>query len=108
MPLITPSLVPNMLVIILLDWSEPWRWVRQLRDRILFLEEVLSSVDEDTKNSLAETMKDWLRRRSGGSIYESETETDVTIPLGQGEWDEPLGLPLCVVCHSVSANHQDS
>ena len=28
-------------------------------------------------------------------------EADVNVPLGQGEWDEPLGIPLCVVCHNV-------
>ena len=26
---------------------------------------------------------------------------DVQIPLGPGEFDEPLGLPLCVVCQNV-------
>jgi dynein light intermediate chain 1 len=26
---------------------------------------------------------------------------DITLPLGPGEWDEALGLPLCVVCQNV-------
>lgn len=49
-------------------------------------------------------MKDWEQRRKGGS-YEASgggSEGGISIPLGQGEWDEALGLPLCVVCHSVS------
>lgn len=52
------------------------------------------------------TMKDWQKRRRGGSAYEASSGTtsnegNVGIPLSQGEWDEGLGLPLCVVCHSV-------
>lgn len=26
---------------------------------------------------------------------------DSALPLGPGEWEEPLGLPLCVVCQNV-------
>lgn len=49
-------------------------------------------------------MKDWQQRRKGGSYEVSGAGSDggIAIPLGQGEWDEALGLPLCVVCHSVS------
>ena len=55
---------------------------------------------------MAETMKDWQHRRRGGQAFEStggsiNLEGSVTIPLNQGEWDEGLGLQLCVVCHSV-------
>lgn len=27
----------------------------------------------------------------------------VTMPLGPGEWDEGLGIPMCVVCQGVRA-----
>ena len=50
-------------------------------------------------------MQGWQQRRRGGGTYDTganaNTETMVTIPLGPGEWDEALGLPLCVVCHNV-------
>ncbi len=38
---------------------------------------------------------------TGGSSVTSEGE--ITLPLGPGEWDEALGLPLCVVCQNVRA-----
>ncbi|EAT89750.2 hypothetical protein SNOG_03019 [Parastagonospora nodorum SN15] len=38
--------------------------------------------------------------RSLGAEGTSSME-DVKIPLGPGEWDEPLGIPLCVVCQNA-------
>ena len=51
-------------------------------------------------------MKEWQQRKRGISTYDtggsnSSNEAAVNLPLSQGEWDEPLGLPLCVVCHGV-------
>lgn len=51
-------------------------------------------------------MKEWQQRKRGVSTYDTGgsgagSEGSVTLPLSQGEWDEPLGLPLCVVCHNV-------
>lgn len=51
-------------------------------------------------------MKEWQQRKRGLPTYDTGgsstgNETSVTLPLSQGEWDEPLGLPLCVVCHGV-------
>lgn len=93
------------LLVILLDWAEPWLWVRQIRDWIIFLRGVISSVNDEVKDVMEETMKGWQQRRRGGSAYDgsggSGNEGNITIPLSQGEWDEALGLPLCVVCHSV-------
>lgn len=48
-------------------------------------------------------MRQWQQRKRGTSTYDAAGgESSVTLPLGQGEWDEPLGLPICVVCHNVS------
>lgn len=49
----------------------------------------------------------WRERGRGGASLDggnggTTTEGDVSLPLGPGEWDEALGLPLCVVCQSVS------
>ena len=51
-------------------------------------------------------MKEWQQRKRGVSTYDTGGsgvggEGNITLPLSQGEWDEPLGLPLCVVCHNV-------
>ena len=50
-------------------------------------------------------MKEWQEKKRGGGPGDGSgtagSETHVVVPLGDGEWDEPLGLPLCVVCHNV-------
>ena len=51
-------------------------------------------------------MKEWQQRKRAVSTYDTggsstANDSNVTLPLSQGEWDEPLGLPLCVVCHGV-------
>ena len=106
-PLLTSRTIPDALLLILLDWGEPWNWVRQIHEWTQLLREVLSSLDEDAKKTMEEIMHEWQQRRRGVAAYDSGTganpgnESNVTIPLGPGEWDEALGLPLCVVCHNV-------
>ena len=70
------------------------------------LRDITSSLDETSTESMEQTMKEWQQRKRGTSAYDtsgSSTGNDgnVTLPLSQGEWDEPLGLPLSVVCHGV-------
>ncbi|KAJ5238882.1 hypothetical protein N7468_003501 [Penicillium chermesinum] len=106
-PLLTPQSVPETLAVILLDWSDPWLWIRQLREWVRLLRSVLVSLDDDTKIVMEETMTDWRDRKRGvdgnsaaaGSF--SNSGGPVTIPLGPGEWDEGLGIPMCVVCQGA-------
>ncbi len=57
-------------------------------------------------------MNNWRDRgRTGGSVNLDGTgavanEGDVALPLGSGEWEDALGLPLCVVCQNVSYTHR--
>lgn len=52
-------------------------------------------------------MTDWRERRRGGRVTTdagdglAELKEDVFVPLGAGEWDEAVGLPICVVCQNV-------
>lgn len=90
----------------LLDWSQPWFWLRQLRDWIRLLRTLLVSLDEDSKEKMEEVMIGWRDRGRGGNNLDgggitSTTESEVSLPLGPGEWEEALGLPLCVVCQNV-------
>lgn len=56
-------------------------------------------------------MLDWRDRGRGRGSNDFEgvssagtgTRGEVTLPLGPGEWDEAIGIPLCVVCQNVSA-----
>jgi dynein light intermediate chain 1 len=90
-----------MLIVILLDWNHPWLWIRQLRDWIRVLRSLILSLDDPSKEVLEEniqTLQD--KGRNIGSETSSSME-NVKIPLGPGEWDEPLGIPLCVVCQNA-------
>lgn len=51
-------------------------------------------------------MISWRDRGRGGNTLDgggssSTADGDVSLPLGPGEWEEALGLPLCVVCQNV-------
>jgi dynein light intermediate chain 1 len=55
---------------------------------------------------MAEVMISWRDRGRGTTTLDgvgvsTSAEGDVTLPLGPGEWEEALGLPLCVVCQNV-------
>lgn len=105
-PLLTPESIPNTLIVILLDWSQPWFWLRQLRDWISLLRTLLVSLDDDCKEKMEEVMLSWRAKAHGGHGIDgvaasSSAENDISLPLGPGEWDAALGLPLCVVCQNV-------
>ncbi|OQD73457.1 hypothetical protein PENDEC_c015G06677 [Penicillium decumbens] len=106
-PLLTPQSVPETLVVILLDWSDPWTWIRRLREWVRLLRSVLVSLDDDTKIVMEETMTEWRDRKRGMDANSAtagglpNSGGPVTIPLGPGEWDEGLGIPMCVVCQGA-------
>lgn len=75
------------------------------------LEEVMGGVNTEARNEMEDVMASWKERgRVGASTNLDGTPTatatsgdgDGLLPLGPGEWSEPLGLPLCVVCQNVS------
>ncbi|KAH8588111.1 dynein light intermediate chain-domain-containing protein [Bisporella sp. PMI_857] len=103
-PLLTPETIPNTLIVVLLDWSKPWFWLRELRDWIRLLRTLLTSLDADCKEKMEEVMISWRDRGRGGNNLDgtgtTNTEGDVSLPLGPGEWEAALGLPLCVVCQN--------
>lgn len=49
-----------------------------------------------------EVMTDWTEHKRGGETAGGASSSSGTVlPLGPGEWDEGLGIPLCVVCQGV-------
>ncbi|KAI2639225.1 dynein light intermediate chain-domain-containing protein [Xylaria nigripes] len=105
-PLLTSQSIPNTLIVILLDWSQPWSWMRQLREWLSLLRSVILSLSPECKEAMEEVISGWRERgRAGGSVNLDGTgavaaEDDVALPLGPGEWEDALGLPLCVVCQN--------
>ncbi|KAL9056498.1 MAG: hypothetical protein Q9162_002873 [Coniocarpon cinnabarinum] len=98
-PLFTPESISNSLLVVLLDWSEPWNWARQLRDWVRILRMALSRLDRECFDAMDENMKMWKERRQVQNAESFSTaESDVSVTLGPGEWDEPLGVPICCVC----------
>ena len=78
-----------------------------------FLQATIGSCESDIADVLKENKKEWIKRRNGGTAYDSSvggigTNQSVTIPLDPGDCDEFLGLPLCVVCQSVRLQSQES
>ncbi|CAM1506306.1 Fc.00g059470.m01.CDS01 [Cosmosporella sp. VM-42] len=109
-PLLTPAAIPNTALVILLDWSQPHLWLRQIWTWVQVFQEVLKHVDTDNRGTMGEAMESWKERgRGGGSTNLDGTPSatgttgdgDSSLPLGPGEWEEPLGLPLCVVCQNA-------
>ncbi|KAF8543237.1 dynein light intermediate chain-domain-containing protein [Trichophaea hybrida] len=106
-PLFTPASLPETLIVILLDWSRPWEWVRQMKAWVRLLRGIFTSLNDDCRRTLDDVTQAWESRRSthtdGGGVSTGTTTGlgDVVIPLGQGEFDEPIGLPLCVVCQNA-------
>ncbi len=98
-PLLSAKTVKDTLVTILLDWSDPFKWARQMRQWIRLLRSVILTLDDETKIAMEENMTTWKEKRLGpdGSNPADSKSTPVP-PLGPGEWDEGLGVPLSVVC----------
>ncbi|KAK7894150.1 hypothetical protein LTR67_006853 [Exophiala xenobiotica] len=106
-PLFTPKTVKDTLITILLDWQDPFKWARQLRQWVRLLRSVILSLDEQTKIEMEEVMTAWKERRvgpdapsaqPGGNTTAEQKSLAAAVPLGPGEWDEGLGIPLSVVC----------
>lgn len=74
--------------------------MRQLRDWIRLLRSIVVSLDDESKNAMEDNVNHWRDRKRSNTI-ESTNSEEAALPLGPGEWDEPLGMPLCVVCQNT-------
>ena len=103
--LMTADMIPNTTIAILLDWSEPWKFGRTLQAWIHLIRQVVDKLPQDVQEACEDNNKRWHRNRdaeSGTAIADSHT----SMPLGPGEYDEPLGLPILVVCQNALAVEQ--
>lgn len=109
-PLLTPETIPHTALVILLDWSQPHLWLRQIWTWLQVFQEVLEHLSRDVQTEMEDVMNAWKERGRGSSSVNldgtpsatvANGDSDGSLPLGPGEWTEPLGLPLCVVCQNV-------
>lgn len=98
-PLLNSKTVKDTLITILLDWSEPSKWARQLRQWIRLLRSVILTLDDETKIAMEENMTAWKEKRVGTDTTQTNPDQKPqAVPLGSGEWDEGLGIALSIVC----------
>lgn len=98
-PLLSAKTVKDTLITILLDWSDPFKWARQLRQWIRLLRSVVLMLDDEAKIALEENMTAWKEKRVGSDASNTaDPKSTLVPPLGPGEWNEGLGVPLSVVC----------
>lgn len=66
------------------------------------LHTVTTSLPQDSQTALEENVSAWQHARDR-DIATSMTDTPTSLPLGPGEYDEPLGLDLVVICQNALA-----
>ena len=70
---------------------------------------LLVSLDDDCKEVMQDVMVSWRDRGRGGNSFDGNlggsvpNGEDVSLPLGPGEWDEALGIPVSIVCQNVGS-----
>jgi len=105
-PLLSPRMIPNTLIVILLDWNQPWNWVRQLRSWIRLLRSIVGSLDDESKIAMEDTLNFWKSQKRNAAGDGPAMDSEEPISFGPGEWDEPLGVPLSVVCQNADKIEQ--
>lgn len=99
--LLNPETIPNMAIILLLDWTAPWTWARQVQKMILFLQRVIDLIAEDGAAMLLKKARSRSQDDSSSTRYAPDTEVGNTVSAltsKPGEWGEALDLPLCIIC----------
>lgn len=108
-PLLKPATIPHTALVILLDWTQPHLWLRQIWTWIQVLKAVMDTLGTDEQEEMDELMESWKSRGRGGGSTNLDgtpattgpTDGDSSLPAGPGEWSDALGLPLCVVCQNA-------
>ena len=100
--LLTVESIPNTTLTILLDWAEPWKFLRLLQAWVRLLKQIVDNLPEPERQACEDNRIRWQQNRDADTDT-SITDSHTPMPLGPGEYDEPLGLPLLVVCQNALA-----
>ncbi|BFZ63876.1 hypothetical protein YB2330_005013 [Saitoella coloradoensis] len=108
---VAASPISDNLLLILLDWATPWTWLSEIRQWVQTLKRVTGRIRESdalAEEAMDRLIEDWeMRIRNYTENARATTATseaavsDVALPLSSGQFDDPLGLPLMVVCHNA-------
>lgn len=106
--LFTPEFLENCLVCILLDWREPWNWLKELYDWVSLVKKSIDHFKSSSEASfriISDIMTKWeykirtYTENASWMSHDTDRNDRVTIPLEEGQFDQPLGLPLICICN---------
>jgi dynein light intermediate chain 1 len=71
---------------------------------------LLQTLSKDTVPAFEDNIIEWRDKKrnatkdtsAGTDAAANSVDADVALPLGPGEWDSPLGVPLCIVCQNAN------
>ncbi|KAF2155785.1 hypothetical protein K461DRAFT_81200 [Myriangium duriaei CBS 260.36] len=99
--LLTAAALPDTAVAILLDWAAPWSFVQDLRAWVRLLKDCLGRLPAAEQRVLEDNDARWRAWRDADGSAAGDGSGVVSVPLGPGEYDEPLGVPVVVVCQNT-------
>ena len=102
----------DVVVSVLLDWTKPQLWLRELSFWIRHLKAILSDLADEHSHIAADLehfTEQWstrIRSFSDSRLTNSDVETSkrlaVVPPLADGEFDDSLGVPIHCIAQNVS------
>ncbi|KAK9463089.1 dynein light intermediate chain-domain-containing protein [Lipomyces oligophaga] len=104
------TMLEDLLVVLLGDWDEPRRLIRDLAHSILFLrDKIFTTLDPEIKSRALQICSNRYQRLHNISFTEtyqpSSKLSGIEMPLGMGELDAPLGVDIAVAV--MNADHID-
>jgi len=98
----TAETLSDTAVTIILDWSRPWAFITELRAWMLLLYRTTSGLETSEQHVLEDNNAIWRRCRDfHGSTRTAESIAN--LPLAPGEFDQPIGIPINVICCNTQA-----
>lgn len=103
----------EVIICILLDWHYPWTWLRTLRFWIRSITGIIESLKSSKSNqdfviengikALETRIRAYTESAKMESITALQHDPSLARPLGKGEFDRPIGLPIMCVAQNVRA-----
>lgn len=102
----------DIVICILLDWHEPWKWLRDVRLWLRRLMRLIAKLRKSSREADADFQEIIsaleLKVRSYSETRESTSggpnASGTALPLSDGQFDIPLGLPLICVAQNVCSD----
>ncbi|KAI9087755.1 dynein light intermediate chain-domain-containing protein [Phlyctochytrium arcticum] len=109
---LSPASLSDSMVIITLDWAEPWTFLKTLQDWLQMLGDYVEKREKEDPEAV-QTMKDRLelffrsytepveRSNFNNDTFSSGPQHPMLLPLTQGTLTRNLGIPIVIVVHKA-------